>query len=140
MRTAYKICSANPPGQPVRPCLVTLEVPDSAHCIATDYAPNGDMLAFRCNWAKVIGIAELTFEDDVVSVKDNAVTTAYNCYFNPEGKVIRYAVGKRLWVRNFDEREYVIGGNGIHCFATQIDAVNYYRGAMLPSIQRERGD
>lgn len=140
MKTAYKICSANPPGQPVRPCLVTLEVPDSAHCIATDHAPNGDVIAFRCNWAKVNSVVELAFNNGVVSVVDDTIGIAYNCYFNPEGKVISYAVGKRLWVRNFDEREYVIGGNGIHCFATQIDAVNYYRGAMLPSIQRERGD
>lgn len=135
MRRAYKICSANPPGQPIRPCLVTLEVPDSAHCIATDYAPNGDVTTFRCNWAKVIGIAELAIEDGVVSVLDDSVSVAYNCYFNPNEKTVRYEVGKRLWVRNFDEREYVIGGNGIHCFATQIDAVNYYRGALLPSIQ-----
>lgn len=127
MRTAYKICSANPPGQPVRPCLVTLEVPDSAHCIATDYAPNGDMIAFRCNWAKVVGIAELAIEDGIVSVVDNATPVAFNCYFNPDGKVVSYKPGGRVWVRKFDGRDYIVGGNGIHCFTSQVAALEYYQ-------------
>lgn len=123
---AYKICSALP-SESARPCLVTLEIPPSAHCIATEFSPNGEVIALRCDWAKVIGIVELRLKDGVFSVIDDAVSVAYNCCYNPDGKVVNYRLNGRVWVRKFDGRDYIVGGNGIHCFTSQVAALEYYQ-------------
>lgn len=122
----YKICSASMTG--MRPCLVTLEIPKSARRIATEYAENDVAVGYRCDWAKVISIAELSYENGVVSILHDDIQVAYNCFYNPDGKAIKYQVGKRVWVRNFDSREYIGFSNGIHYCPTQIAALMYFQG------------
>jgi len=125
-KLGYKICSSSL--AEIKPCLVTLEIPKSARRIATEYADNDVAIGYRCDWAKVINIAELSCENGVVFALDSNIQIAYNCFYRPDGKAIRYQVGKRVWVRNFDSREYIGFSNGIHYCPTQIAALMYYQG------------
>ena len=122
----YKICSASITG--MRPCLVTLEIPKTAKRIPTEFTDNDIVLAYRCDWAKVINIVELNHKNGVTFVLDSNIQLAYNCFYNPDGKAIKYQVGKRVWVRNFDSREYIGFSNGIHYCPTQIAALMYFQG------------
>lgn len=122
----FKICSVS--CEEVRPCLVKLEIPKTAQCIPTEFSANGDILAFRCDWAKIVDITEFKYEDGVVVALDTDVQKVFNCFYNPSGKTIIYQRGKLAWVRRFDKRNYIATSSGIHCFVNQVAALSYYLG------------
>lgn len=130
-RLAYKICSAR--RDSFVPCLAVLEVSSRARSVATQFSEDGlREIAIRCEWVKVRAVYALDPENGDIG---EPLPCGYSSFSAP---VICYQPGKRVWVRDFDERSYMASSTGIHCYVDQIEARKAYFGAgSAPRIIRK---